>query len=335
MENSAGSGMLSGVCYVRSNYKDGNIRCLQQRICHRTDHGWASLTVGEVLLCTDFSETSQAALEAAVRLCQGKDVQLTVIHVSKYGPMAAVTDEGLDYVLGLTAKEYRALQAVTLQLRNHGIQAEPLMAEGNAASIILEEIKRRKIDLAIIGTEAAQGLNRFVFGSTAEAIFRRARCPILIVRQTLSTPSSQRHGRPVVFATDFDDCSLHALGYAACLAEMNRSPLHIVHVLPSTTGGGAATSIMNEALQHLAGSLPADGTIPHCEVLVGRDVSHAVVEYAKRQDADFIAIGVRRKSSIAAHLPPHRIFRIIMTATCPVLTVACEARSAGHLATAS
>src|SRR6185437_8166957 len=129
--------------------------------------------------------TSQAAQEAAVRLCQGRDVQLRAMHVSEYGPMAAVTDEGLDYILGLTAKEHRALQAVTLQLSNKGIQVEPVMAEGNAASMILEEIERREIDLAIIGTEATKGLNRFVFGSTAEAVFRRAPCPVIIVRQTL------------------------------------------------------------------------------------------------------------------------------------------------------
>lgn len=289
-------------------------------------------TFRKVLLCTDFSETSQVAQETAARLCQGRDVELTAMHVSEYGPMAATTDEGLDYVLGLTAKEHRALKEVTALLRDRGIQVEPVMAEGNAASMILEEIRRREIDLAIIGTEAARGLNRFVFGSTAEAIFRRAQCPVLTVRQTAPSPSSQNHGRPVVFATDFDDCSLHALRYAACLAEMNRSPLHIVHVLPLTADRGeTATLIMKEALQHLAVSLPADGTVPHCEVLYGRDVSHAIVEYAMRQDADFIAMGARRKSTLAAHLPPHRIFRIVMTATCPVLTVACEAGSARHL----
>ena len=292
-------------------------------------------TFQKVLLCTDFSETSRAAQEAAIRLCQGRDVRLTAMHVSQYGPMPAITDEDLDYVLGLTAKEHRALQEVTVQLQNQGIQVEPVMAEGHAASMILEEIRRRDIDLAIIGTEAAQGLNRYVFGSTAEAIFRRAPCPVLTVRQTSSPPSSQKHGRPVIFATDFDDCSLYALRYAACLAEMNRSPLHIVHVLPLTADGGeAATSIMREALQHLAVSLPVDGTVPHCEVLFGSDVSHAIVEYAMRQDADFIAMGVRRKSTLAAHLPPHRTFRIIMTATCPVLTVTCEAANARHLAAA-
>ena len=290
-------------------------------------------TFQKVLLCTDFSERSQAAQNVAIRLCQGRDMQLTVMHVSEYGPMPAVTDESLDYVLGLTAKEHRALQELTVQLRNQGIQVEPVMAEGNAASMILEEIRRRDIDLAIIGTEASRGFNRFVFGSTAEAIFRRAPCPVLTVRQTLSSPSSQKHGRPVVFATDFDDCSLHALRYAACLAEMNRSPLHIVHVLPLTADGGeTATLIMREALRHLAVSLPADGTVPHCEVVFGRDVSHAIVEYAMEQDADFIAMGVRRKSTLAAHLPPHRIFRIVMTTTCPVLTVACEPESALHLA---
>src|SRR5215469_18742455 len=97
-------------------------------------------TFQRVLLCTDCSETSQAAQEVATRLCQGRDVQLTAMHVSEYGPMAAVTEEGLDYILGLTAKEHRALQAVTLQMSSKGIQVEPVMAEGTAAALILEEI---------------------------------------------------------------------------------------------------------------------------------------------------------------------------------------------------
>ena len=280
-----------------------------------------------VLLCTDFSDRSQAARQAAIRLCQGRDAELTVMHVSEFGPIPAVTDESLDYILGLIANEYRSLQDATIELRHLGIKVQPVMAEGTAASAILDHIRRRGIDLAIIGTQAIRGLNRFVFGSTAEAIFRRAPCPILIARQTLSSSPAESHGRPVVFATDLDDSSLHALRYAASLAQLNHSSLHIVNIVPTAgDSSGAAALKTREALRQVAASLPGDGTAIHCEVLFGSDVSRAVVEYANRQDADFIAIGVRRKSTLSAHLPPQRIFRMIMTAACPVLTVACDQR---------
>jgi len=90
---------------------------------------------------------------------------------------------------------------------------------------------------------------------------------------------------------------------------------------------------VGDALHLLTLRIPADGAVPHCEILHGSDVSHAVTEYAKDQNAAFIVLGVRRKSAIAAHLPPHRTFRIIMTASCPVLTVAYELEPA--LATAA
>ena len=274
-----------------------------------------------VLLCTDFSETSRAAQAIAVSLCCNRAARLTVMHVSEYGPVPAITDEDLDHAMGLTAKERQQLGAVVDEVRGQGIVADSVYAEGNVASLILDEIERRSIDLAVIGTQVAHVVNRFVFGSTAEAIFRRAPCAVITVGPRLNSLSSGRRGKPVVFATDFGAASIRALAYAASLAEINRSPLHLIHVLPLHDTKRNPTGI-REALQTMATRLPADGTMPRCEVVFGSDVSHAVAEYAKAQDASFIAIGVRRKSLVAAHLAPHRTYRIIMTAPCPVLTIA-------------
>ena len=210
------------------------------------------------------------------------------------------------------------------------------MLEGNAVSNILDHIAHSDIDLAILGTTAARGLDRLLLGSTAESIFRRASCPIITVGPGLTQAGIDQSGRPVIFATDFDDRSLGALRYAASLAEIFGSRLHVVHVLPLTVregNGDVVPSIVGDALHLLTLRIPTDGAVPHCETLHGSDVSHAITEYAKDQNAAFIVLGVRRKSAIAAHLPPHRTFRIIMTASCPVLTVAYDPQSA--LATAA
>jgi nucleotide-binding universal stress UspA family protein len=287
-----------------------------------------------VLLCTDFSPASQAATQAALQLCKGRDTHLTVLHVSEYGPMPAISDEGLDYVLGLVEKERLCLKCVTEELLQNGVRAESVLEEGSAPSTILDRIARSHIDLAILGTTAARGFDRLWFGSTAESIFRRASCPVLTVGPKLE-PTPMNGGKPVIFATDFDDSSLDALRYAASLAEIIGSPLHVVHVLPLTVREDAdvVPLIVGEALRLVSMRVPPDGSVPHCEVLRGSDVSHAVVEYAKARNAALIVLGVRRRSAVSAHLPPHRTFRIIMTAPCPVLTVAYESQAA--LATAA
>jgi len=275
-----------------------------------------------ILLCTDFSPAAKDAARATVELCKGRDARVTVAHVSEYGPMPAITEEGLDYVLGLYKKEQSNLKSVTEELLQNGVRAEALMLEGSAASCILDYIKHSSIDLAIVGTTAVRGVDRLLLGSTAESIFRRAICPVLTVGPGLQ-PTSLNLGRPVVFATDFNDRSLDALLYAASLAETIGSPLHVVNVLPLTVRDDTevAPRIVGKALHLVTMRVPADGSVPHCEVLRGSDVAHSVVEYARAQEAAYIVLGVRRKSAVAAHLPPHRTFRIIMTAPCPVLTV--------------
>ena len=288
-----------------------------------------------VLLCTDFSPASVAATEVAVKLCSARAVRLTIMHVSEYGPTPSITDEGLQYILSLVEKEHHNLKMVTDELVQKGIQAEPIFVEGSAASAILEHIARSHVDLAIVGMTAARGMDRLLFGSTAESIFRRALCPVVTAGPKCEASPMDGRGGPVIFATDFDDSSLDALRYAVALAEIIESPVHVVHVLPFTAKNDSdtVTRIIDEALHLLTFKMDGGNAVPHCEVLHGSDVSHAVVEYAKAHNAAFLVLGVRRRSRIAAHLPPHRTFRIMMTASCPVLTVGYDLEPA--LATAA
>lgn len=287
-----------------------------------------------VLLCTDFSHASKLAAHVALRLCRRNNAHLTIMHVSEYGPMPAITEEGLNYVLGLAEKEQQGLKRVTEELLQKGVRAESVMEEGNAGPLILDRIARFGVDLAIVGTTAARGLDRLVFGSTAESIFRRASCPVITVGPKLEPTTIEAEGRPIVFATDFDDSSLDAFRYAASLAEITGSPLHVIHVLPLTVKRDAnvVPAVVGEALRLVSMRVPPERPLPHCEVLHGSDVSHAVVEYATAKNAGFIVLGIRRRSVMSAHLPPHRTFRIIMTAPCSVLTVAYDLQSASAVA---
>jgi nucleotide-binding universal stress UspA family protein len=53
---------------------------------------------------------------------------------------------------------------------------------GNVAEIIVETAGEEGFDLIVMGSRGLGGLQHLMLGSVAEAVTRRAPCPVLIVR---------------------------------------------------------------------------------------------------------------------------------------------------------
>lgn len=286
------------------------------------------LQLREILLCTDFSPASETAREVAVRMSKTTGAHITVLHACEYGPMPATSDEGMDYVEGLYAEKRRSLEAVVEGLRGIGISADPEMIDGNPPSVILDELKRLGANVVVLGTRGVKGMERLVFGSTAEAVFRKAVCPVVTVGahcRSLDGHDSE-HG-PILFATEFQQGASNGLKFAMELANSYGVALHCLHVLPSIhegAGDGVIENIMIDALKRLTDNGCACAVVPVCGVTYGSDVSHSIVEYARQHNAQAIVLDVRKKLRVASHLPPQRTYRIMMTAHCPVITVSAD-----------
>jgi nucleotide-binding universal stress UspA family protein len=55
-----------------------------------------------------------------------------------------------------------------------------MVLRGNAADSIVEYARDQKIDMIIMGTHGAQGIEKILLGSVAERVLKRAACPVLI-----------------------------------------------------------------------------------------------------------------------------------------------------------
>lgn len=169
--------------------------------------------VNRLLLCTDFSPASNAALHTVVRLWRVLQCKVTVLHVCEYGPMSATTEDGLAYINKLYAEQDKKLRGVVEELQTQGVVTEGLSLDGNAPTVILEQIDRTGADLVVMGTRATHGVERLIFGSTAEAVFRKACCPVMTIgMQNMGAIDSSA---PVVFATDFREDHEECVKYAA------------------------------------------------------------------------------------------------------------------------
>lgn len=132
----------------------------------------ARVRLKRLLLATDFSACAEEALQAVAvvaRLTQGR---LCVVHVANTEDAAPA---GLKRVNG-----------VVRQLRAMGLEAEGVCPVGEPIETILTQAARWEADLIGVGTQGRRGLSRWLLGSVAEGMLRRAGCPVLVVKRAAS-----------------------------------------------------------------------------------------------------------------------------------------------------
>lgn len=137
-----------------------------------------------VLVPTDFSESSEHALEVATTLV-APDGGITFLHVVDVPLMTveelSLTDLGRKLVsaahdkLERTAARVRATRAIPVSTR---VRVGPAGAETLAA---LDE--RGDLDLVVTGSHGRTGFQRALLGSVAEKVVRHAHCPVLVARK--------------------------------------------------------------------------------------------------------------------------------------------------------
>ena len=139
----------------------------------------------KILFPTDFSDSSDAALNYASSLAAEMGALLYIVHVGNESSANPALYSGLSLApdwADQVARENRALlDQVEPTVPNVNYQHRYL--SGPPEHEILDFAEREGVDLIVIGSHGRTGLSRLLLGSVAEAVVRRAKCPVLTVKQ--------------------------------------------------------------------------------------------------------------------------------------------------------
>jgi len=144
-----------------------------------------------ILHPTDYSESSNYAMQVAADLARQYQARILILHVVEtLGPENVTFGEATSQ---LEPSSYR--HRLEEDLRRHepappGVAVEYLLAEGDTAHEIQRVAQVRGCDLIVMGTHGRKGLSRWVMGSTAEKVIRLAACPVLTTKISIPQPSS-------------------------------------------------------------------------------------------------------------------------------------------------
>lgn len=135
------------------------------------------------LVPLDFSRSSGKAFDYAIKMARSNDARLIALYVVPAELVYPPAGGSFDFY-GLMEHDARA--NFQKWVKRKGLQADECelrLARGaDFADVIVQESKRLRVAMIIMGSHGRTGLHRFLLGSVAERTLRYADCPVLIVK---------------------------------------------------------------------------------------------------------------------------------------------------------
>lgn len=159
-----------------------------------------------IFVPVDGSDPSNAGLLEAIKLAEDQGASIRLLHVVD----EHVLDLGYcigtypgDIVETLRNAANKVVHDSTALVRQVGLEPEVVSVETSnrdIAAVIVAQAKSWGADLIVMGTHGRHGLKRLALGSSAEAVVRDTRIPVLLVHDGPSSAAEARAAEALVIA---------------------------------------------------------------------------------------------------------------------------------------
>ena len=137
----------------------------------------------EILVPTDGSPASDAAIEHAIDLAKRYDGRIHALYVVDGGAYSTL-EAGSDIVIqALESEGSEATDRVARIAEDSGVDIITTVTTGTAYRTITDYVGENDIDVIVMGTHGRQGIDRYLLGSVTERVVRTSEVPVLTVRQ--------------------------------------------------------------------------------------------------------------------------------------------------------
>jgi nucleotide-binding universal stress UspA family protein len=278
-----------------------------------------------ILYATDLSEASRKALPLLSAIARKYDSEIYVANIWFPLPYSMGAP---DAPLALEAQQSEDALSRTREISESeqlaGVPKTLVVEQGDVVEEIAKIVREQNVDLVLLSTHGRTGWKHLLMGSVAESLFRNLRCPVLTVGPRLSERFSRAFTlKKLLFAVDFSEESRTVFPYVASLASQQDCELVLVHVLPEETGMNPESRRLAEALRKDMESVYSPYLEKGCKaefVIDFGDPAKRILDLAEIKGVDLIAMGVRNAPEFVTHFRNTITYRVVLGATCPVLT---------------
>jgi len=197
--------------------------------------------VKKILVPTDFSEQAGYALDFAYQIALKSTAEIILVNVIDYPGLSSVWSGGMNVIGGaeppldnldesfinnLLDRSKDELKSMVKKLNHGNVKISQLVEVGNPYFVIVEKIAQEDINLVIMGTKGATGLEEVLIGSNTERVVRHAKCPVITLKK--KRDFTKIHN--IAFASNFEGDQAHVVEELFKLQQIFNAKLHLVKI---------------------------------------------------------------------------------------------------------
>ena len=134
----------------------------------------------KILLATDGSESVEAAIQEAINIAKVCSSRLYVLSVVEVNPEYEALAPNIVEKAETETKEH--VDSVKNRAEKEGISCETIVHQGEEPyRFIVDEAKKTKVDMIVMGSHGRTGLKRLMMGSVTARVIGHAPCKVLVV----------------------------------------------------------------------------------------------------------------------------------------------------------
>jgi nucleotide-binding universal stress UspA family protein len=238
-----------------------------------------------ILIPTDFSSIANNAMEYAIEIAAKFDSELLLYHVyffhKKFDYDSNYSPDNQPFVRNLEQKMHLTRLKFKKAIIQKGLSVKTMVEEGNIASLFTRKVIKHDINLIVMGSKGASGIEKTIFGSVAATALEMAKVPVLVIPPAYTFRPIKR----IVLASDMEEVSPGILSPLQKLAKKFDSKVTILNVISDPR---KSTPQKNEF--NLRGVETTYREIP-----ISKSINESINSFIKQNNFDLLCMVRREK----------------------------------------
>jgi len=289
-----------------------------------------------ILVGHDGSPPSEQATAYAAELARAYGARLVLLRAVR--PTVIAGDMSGQLVADLTAREVEIARGQVAEavraVRQTGTAAEPMVLEGESASVLSEFAREHpEAGLIVVGAHGKSAVQRAVLGSTTFRLMHLSPVPVLVSRTQGTDARPPTVPRRILVPVDFSEASMQAARLAADLCRRFGAQMELLHAwtppwflaseLRLASGMSVVEYGQNEANAGLTTFVRTAELGPELsgQRVLQEPAAPAILRIAAQENFDLVVMGTHGRGALKRLLLGNTAHKTVVHAPCPVLAV--------------
>ena len=249
-----------------------------------------------ILVPVDFSKEAECAAKVAASIAKRTGSEIYLVHMLEL-PVTTIdpaemntigSEPQIIYFMKLAHDKFDKFKQLPFF---KGLRVIESIQFQHAFSGIISESEKNMIDLIVMGSQGASGLQEMFIGSNTEKVVRRSKVPVLVIKKGVDDFVV----KDMIFASDFNKESKSTFHRVISFAELFDAKIHLLYI--NTIHNFNTTKNIESRMANFMDDFDFNNYTTN----IYNDISieKGILSYARDIDADLIALNTHGRSGLS------------------------------------